>query len=278
MFLQFLTKQISLQLSKKILKSEFILRPCKSSNSTRGFTLIELLVVIAILALLVGIFIPTLGFAMHRSRVSSDTVNLRLLQTAHYQYAVDSKGKFADAGLAHGGLENEEIAWLNTLSDYGLDIENIVKSPIDESPFWEIPLEGSSDRFRKTSYGWNNFLSRTHSPDAAFDPRSATDSLGKITRPSNVVHFLHMAGRGSFAGADHVHVENWWVNDALPDAPPILASNQVETNIVGGVESTNSATSNYGFIDGHVETLPFNKVYIRPGNNRFDPKVNSFLN
>ena len=78
--------------------------------------------------------------------------------------------------------------------------------------------------------------------------------------------------------ADHVHVENWWVNDALPDAPPILASNQVETNIVGGVESTNSATSNYGFIDGHVETLPFNKVYVRPGNNRFDPKVNSFLN
>ena len=240
-----------------------------------GFTLIELLVVIAILALLLSLLFPVINSALHQSRVSSDISNLRTLQTSHFKYAVDSKGKFADAGLSHGGLANEEIAWLNTMQVYGSELEKAVRSPLDKSPFWDTPIEGTSDRFRLTSYGWNNFLSRTHSPDAAIDPKKAADRLSQIKNPGNVIHFLHMASTGSYAGADHVHVENWWVNDSLPDAPPVLASNQMQTDIVSGKAATSSATSNYGFVDGHVETLQFRDVYIRPDRNRFDPKIHS---
>ena len=243
----------------------------------RGFTLIELIVVIALLALLVSLLFPVLSSVVRQSHVSSDISNIRVLQTAHFNYAVDSKGKFADAGLSHGGLANEEIAWINTMKGYGSEIEKIVRSPLDESPFWDIPIEGTSDRFRITSYGWNNYLSRTHSPDAAIDPQKATDRLSRIKNPASVVHFLHMASTGSFAGADHVHVENWWVNDSLPDAPPVLASNQMQTNIVSGKSASKSAIANYGFIDGHVETLQFQEVYKSPTNNRFDPNI-SLLN
>lgn len=241
-------------------------------SSHRAFTLLELMVVIVVLALLIGILIPSLQALTRRSRVTADMVNLRSLQTAHYQYAVASKGKFADAGMAHGGLANESIAWLNLIGEY-VEIDDVVRSPIDDSQHWDVPIEGTTDRFRRTSYGWNNYLSRTHSPDAAIDPKLAVDRLSRVKSPSNTVHFLHMAEAGSFAGADHVHVENWWIGDSHPDVPPVLAANQVETNVVSGSPRSFDARANYGFIDGHVETLHFADVYVRPDRNRFDPEI-----
>ena len=97
--------------------------------------------------------------------------------------------------------------------------------------------------------------------------------MSRVKNASNTVHFLHMAGTGSFAGADHVHVENWWIGESHPDAPAILASNQVQTNIVSGKAKSRSARANYGFVDGHVETLTFSEVFTGPDRNRFDPDV-----
>ncbi|MCH2134640.1 MAG: type II secretion system GspH family protein [Phycisphaerales bacterium] len=246
--------------------------PPARTNRHHGFTLIELVIVTAILAMLAAILVPSLQSMAHRSKVTKDLVNLRSLQTAHFQYAVASKGKFADAGLAHGGLKNEQIAWLNLVGEY-VEIDDVVRSPLDMSMHWTVPIEGTTDRFRRTSYGWNNYLSRTHSPDAAIDPRAAVDRLSRVKSTSKTVHFLHMTGTGSFAGADHVHVENWWIGDSQPDVPPILAANHVQTNVVSGDAKTYGARSNYGFIDGHVETLYFSDVYQRPDRNRFDPEV-----
>ncbi|MCH2140137.1 MAG: type II secretion system GspH family protein [Phycisphaerales bacterium] len=237
-----------------------------------GFSLLELVVVIAILGVLMSFMIPALGVLSHRSQVALDLSNLRSLQMAHYQFAIDSKGHFADAGLSHGGLENEEIAWLTMVGRY-IDIDQFVRSPLDNSQHWTVPIEGTTDRFRRTSYGWNNYMSRTHSPDAAIDPLDVTDRLSRVKNPSKTVHFLHMASTGAYAGADHVHVENWWIGDSHPDAPAVLASNQVETHVVAGEEGTKTAMANYGFVDGHVQTLSFGEVYARPESNRFDPKV-----
>lgn len=241
-------------------------------RSPGGFTLIELMIVIVVVAVLAGLLIPSLGQVSHRSRVTEDMVNLRSLQTAHYQYAVESEGKFADAGLSHGGLANEKIAWLNTLGRY-VKIDGIIRSPLDQSQHWDVPIEGTTDRFRRTSYGWNNYLSRTKSPDAAIDPKSAADRLSRIKHPSSTVHFLHMVGTGSFAGSDHVHVENWWIGDSHPNAAPILAANHVQTNIVSGEAKSKHARANYGFVDGSVQTLHFSDVFLRPDHNRFDPKI-----
>lgn len=204
--------------------------------------------------------------------MSVDRSNLRALQMAHVQYAVASDGLFADAGLAHGGLANESIAWLNLIGEF-VEIDQVVRSPIDESPHWDVPVEGSTDRFRRTSYGWNNYLSRTHSPDAAIDPLMAADRLSRVKSPANTVHFLHMTTTGSFAGADHTHVENWWIGNSHPDAAAVLAANQVQTNVVSGDRGTKDAKATYGFVDGHVEVLPFNAVYTSPDHNRLDPKV-----
>ena len=55
-----------------------------------GFTLIELIVVVAIVALLMSLLFTVISLVLHQSRVSSDMSNLRSLQTAHYNYAIDS--------------------------------------------------------------------------------------------------------------------------------------------------------------------------------------------
>ena len=109
------------------------------TSAKRGFTLVELLIVIVILSLLLGLLIPSIQSISRQSLVTADFGNLRSLQSAHYQYAVDSKGRFADAGLSHGGLANEKIAWLNTLGEY-VDIKGVIRSPLDTSPHWEMPL------------------------------------------------------------------------------------------------------------------------------------------
>ena len=192
-----------------------------------------------------GSLIPSIQSISRQSLVTADFGNLRSLQSAHYQYAVDSKGRFADAGLSHGGLANEKIAWLNTLGEY-VDIKGVIRSPLDTSPHWEMPIDGTTNRFRRTSYGWNNYLSRTKSPDAAINPKSAADRLSRISNPSTV-HFLHMVATGDLP-ARIVHVE-LWISDAMPDAP-ILAANHVQTNVVSGEAKTTSAKANYGFVDG----------------------------
>ncbi|MCH2143208.1 MAG: type II secretion system GspH family protein [Phycisphaerales bacterium] len=249
--------------------------PVARDRHAGGFSLIELVVVVAILAMLTGFLLPSMQSMSRRSQVSVDMSNLRSLQMAHYQYALASDGMFADAGLAHGGLENQDIAWLNLISEY-VDIDQIVRSPLDLSPHWDVPVEGTTNRFRRTSYGWNNYLSRTHSPDAALDPLDVVDRLSRLKSPSKTVHLMHMAAYGDYAGADHVHVENWWISDAHPDAPAVLASNQVETNIVSGEPKSKQARAVYGFVDGHVQVLSFLELFARPDQNRLDPKVSGF--
>lgn len=239
----------------------------------RGFTLVELLVVIAVMALLIAIFLPSMRGVRERAVTAKCLSNMRNMQIAHFTYATEHNGRFIDVGLSHGGSTYDpEVAWINTLkSYYGSDL--VVKSPADRSPHWPaeqggqgVPVPPSTDRFRRTSYGVNNFMSRS----APADPVRTYDSLAKTPVPSATIHFLIMAEEGSFAGADHPHVENWW-SPGNPDAPPILASAQVATGLHGGKARTWEARSNYGFLDGHAETLLFAEVYRTPDLNRFDP-------
>ena len=117
-----------------------------SRNSRYGFTLVELMVVICVVAVLAGVLIPPLGSVSRRSQVLEDVSNLRQLQTAHYKYAIDSQGKFADAGLAHGGLANEQIAWLKPASTAPSFSSTGLKVPaaraVGMRPLPAIPMKG----------------------------------------------------------------------------------------------------------------------------------------
>jgi len=237
-----------------------------------AFTLIELLVVISVIAVLMAILMPVL----HTSRLSALRMkcvsNMRNMELAHWMYMTDWDGYLVNVGLAHGGAHaDEQVAWINTLQSYYKD-KLLYRSPVDKSPHWPveeggqgIPVPPTTDQFRRTSYGINNYLSGL-APDKRYR------QLSDVARPSGTVHFLIMAFEGPFAGADHPHVETWLV-PGQPDSPPVKAAGQIQTNAHGGETKSWDARSNYGFLDGHAEAKIFQDVYTNWQRNCFDPEV-----
>ncbi|MBN2210204.1 MAG: type II secretion system protein [Sedimentisphaerales bacterium] len=235
-----------------------------------AFTLIELLVVVSIIALLVSILLPALNLARHKARCANCLINLRNMEIAHWMYMGEHNGCFVDVGLGHGGAHSDEkVAWINTLQPY-YENKLLFRSPVDKSPHWPIDEEGQgvpvpgSDppAWRRTSYGVNNYISHV-----APDPEHICRRLNQVRSPADTVHFLIMAFEGEFAGADHPHVENWFLNPV----PPHEAAKQVQINAYSGEAGTWEAQSGWGFLDGHAEKLPFKKVYHDYRINRFIP-------
>ena len=174
----------------------------------RGFTLVELLVVIAILALLIGLLVPSLNNAMKTSRVSNSLSQIRGLERAHMAYAESNKGFLADARLPHGGGDQgAEESFVTTLAPY-FEQTAAIKSPLDQSAYWSVndggqgvPVPGSTNRFRKTSYGINNHLAREFSAWGAVDSSRITDRISRIKNPAATVHTVCMVETGDFAAA-----------------------------------------------------------------------------
>lgn len=239
-----------------------------------GFTLVELLVVIGIIAMLIAILMPALSKARESAARAKCLSNLRSLQTAHWMYINDNKGYLIQAGLPHGEdheHEHEEVAWIGTLEKY-YRAPLLVRCPSDDSPHWPggAPLHGHDDEFRQSSYGINNLL------DAAVYPRNTAPWSGRgpylkinqVRQASATIHFLEMARTGAFAGADHPHVESW-----VGGNPPAAAAGQLEIHAHGGPPAAWNSQANYGFLDGHAESLTFRQAFESVDNNRFDPAV-----
>jgi prepilin-type N-terminal cleavage/methylation domain-containing protein len=64
-------------------------------RQARAFTLIELLVVISIIALLISILLPALTGARHTARRIQCSTNVRQLNQAYINYAIDNKDRLA---------------------------------------------------------------------------------------------------------------------------------------------------------------------------------------
>lgn len=246
--------------------------------SRAGFTLVELLVACAVLALLLGLLLPALRSISRQAMSTQDLSNLRSLMQAHASYMNLNNERFVDVGLPHGSFGDPSLSFVHRLKPYVGTSVLAVKSPLDQSPHWSaadggdgVPVvEGVTPVWRCTSYGMNNYLSRTLSPLVALDgPSAATDTLARFHKPENMVCFLLMAELGSYASADHPHVEEW---GAAP-IPSKQASTQVLINGVDRSRVSTDSRSNYAYLDGHVRTHRFDEVFKDTNNNRFDPGI-----
>jgi prepilin-type N-terminal cleavage/methylation domain-containing protein len=70
----------------------------KLNNSRRGFTLVEIMIVVAIIALLAAIAVPNFLRARKRSQATRILNDLRLLDSAQDQYAIENN-KSANASV-----------------------------------------------------------------------------------------------------------------------------------------------------------------------------------
>lgn len=283
----------------------------------RAFTLIELLVVVSIIAVLIGVLLPTLGRARLAARSVVCLSNMRQLQIASLMYSEDENGRLIEPGLSEGGLSpREELSWVNTLRSYvdeGID----TISPGDMSPHWALERGGdgvpvplpdgggtAEGRYRASSYGVNDMVTSLFQPD--LEPGASTASIAaqysnrmqKIHAPSRTCQFLLMAEYGPFAGADHVHVQQWATQSRfVPKFLPFFAAQQASIGAYGGGAGDWSqgysglsgeeraahrdnaddagweTASNYAFLDGHAETMRFSKVYESEERNLFDPRL-----
>lgn len=233
---------------------------------SRAFTLVELLVVIGIIAVLIGILMPALSKARASANTAKCLSNLRNMQVAHWMYVNNNKGALVTAGLAHGGAHaHDEAAWITTLQQY-YETPLLARCPSDDSPHWPdgepVPGSGPVPQYRRTSYGINSFLDPVMCPWGG-----PYRKVNQVRHPSATVQFLEMTETGEFAGADHPHVENWVSNI------PAQAAKHLATSIHGGTPRGWDARANYGFLDGHAETLSFRDAFESFQKNKFDPAV-----
>ena len=76
------------------------MRMFKSKKKNAGFTLIEIMIVVLIIAILLAIAIPNFLRARETSRAKSCTANLRQIETAKEQWAMDTKAAATAAPTA----------------------------------------------------------------------------------------------------------------------------------------------------------------------------------
>jgi len=229
-----------------------------------AFTLVELLVVIGIIAVLIGVLLPALSRARQSANTANCLSNMRNMLLAAAMYANDNNGALIQAGMAHGGAHSHEgVAWFNTLQSYYQN-KLVARCPSDDSPHWPggSPVPPGTDVYRRTSYGINEFLDRDLCPWGG-----PYVKITQIRRPSATIQFVEMAETGEYAGSDHPHVDLWVGN------VPAKAGAHLELHQHGGQPKTWQARANWGFLDSHVETLPFAEVYTDRTRNRFDPQV-----
>ena len=240
----------------------------RRARAAGGFTLVELLVVVGIIAVLVALLLPALNKAREQANAAKCLSNVRNMQLAVLMYANANHGSLIQVGLPHGTAHDRaDVAWIATLQEY-YDVPLVARCPSDVSPHWvnegvPAPNTGTPGRHRRTSYGVNNFLDWELCPEGG-----PYKKIAQVRRSSSVIQFLEMTYTGDFAAADHPHVENW----AGPN-PPVSAARHLQIHAHGGAPKHWEARANYGFVDGHAETLRFADVFQKWEINKFNPAV-----
>ena len=232
------------------------------ARGRRGFTLVELLVVIAIIGALMAVLVPVLGRARAVAYRTQCLSNMRQLAIAQMAYAAAGNNSLVIAGDG----DETQGSWIGLLQKYTSN-KLVRRCVSDRSAYFDQPLAG---KYRTTSYGISNFVSPTHSPTGI----RPIAKLNHVQKSWNVIQFGELAETGSYAVADHIHVQDFYL--AMAPTPKVtigLISKQMPLGRHGGGMQDWAALLNYTFLDGHAESLRVRDVYTDPQTNRFDPAV-----
>lgn len=237
-----------------------------------AFTLVELLVVVGIIAMLIGVLMPALSKARTASYKAQCLSNIRQLSIAQMNFAASQKNQLVQAASG----DPDQGSWLNTLQPYAGN-KLARRCPRDTSVYFDRPYDPAATpvKFRTTSYAINNYVSfGKHFPTGKGPHPKDVGPLRitQVTRSSRVIQFAELTEFGSAAVGDHLHVQNFY-NTTVPEGSPELLAAQMPLGRHGGRLNSWEAVLNFGFVDGHAESLSMRDIWGGPARNRFDPTV-----
>ncbi|HEY0007836.1 MAG TPA: type II secretion system protein [Tepidisphaeraceae bacterium] len=234
--------------------------PSKCPRRQCGFTLAELLIVIGIIAVLISLLLPALFNARTTAARTACLAMVRNFTTAQAAFAAENKNQLIRT--SHGATQG---SWIDQLQPY-------ITQPLarrcnaDRSVYWETPLPNvTPTAYRRSSYAINNYVAPSTAPGNTRPKR-----ITQVKQASQVIQFVELAEEGSHAGSDHLHVQQFYDPTAPAQTLDKIAM-QMPLTRHGGRRNRGASLLNYGFLDGHAESLTVNQVYQHPGHNSFDP-------
>ncbi|MHC4364947.1 MAG: type II secretion system protein [Planctomycetota bacterium] len=203
-----------------------------------GFTLVELLVVIGIIALLLSIFLPSLGKARSSAMRLRCVNNLKQLDIAMALYLNGNEDTYP---CREDPVSTEPFYWLWMGRGWRSFIEPYLDTKTDEknpSVLWCIEDKVSKEKYESTSYAYS--MSFYHSVEQIDSMSSSADTYSNV-QPSIPQHSYRVA-----QPSGTILIGEWLRNH-----------NRIESDIGWW---TREGQRNYLFADGHVRYLKSKEI------------------
>lgn len=228
-----------------------------------GFTLIELLVVIAVIALLLGILTPALSRARKKAQSVTCLSRMRQMGMASVMYVQDNNGYFARS--SHSAASVGCLRWGPAFMPYlGYGCYRGSGGPGWQAAFGKFYRCPSDKRKNFTySYGKNVWfeLESYETADALGISRGPIyHNVTQVRRPGTTVEFGELE---SPSAEDHFMAHFWLMDTELFEGMDTTL--EIAFRRHGGM-------ANYIYVDGHVETQPFEETFnLDKGIDRWNP-------
>jgi prepilin-type processing-associated H-X9-DG protein/prepilin-type N-terminal cleavage/methylation domain-containing protein len=273
--------------------NRYVSPDCRSATA---FTLIEILVVISIIAVLIALLLPALARAKQLANSVVCESNVRQLCTAYIEY---SQGRDGQAGLPFDASSGKAYMWFQSLAQifastplpngpiFGppapagqpqtpfnglpateqkiLICPSAIEAPVSSGPNYIASGVAYGTAVSQWSWNWG----KPERGDYCFNQWLCNylDSYEPTANlPYNASYFWPNNRGQTPTSQIPLLGDGWWVYGAPEyyDPPPV--------SLVGGITNFNSSmawfctsrhgtTTNMGFLDGHVASIPLGKLW-----------------